>query len=30
MGTLNAKGFKNIDYEEKIIFFGEVEFVSNN
>lgn len=30
MGILNAKGFKNIDYDGKIIFFGEVEFVTNN
>ena len=30
MGTLKAKGFKNIDYDGKIIFFGEVEFVINN
>ena len=30
MGTLNAKGFKNLDYDGKIIFFGEVEFVTNN
>ena len=30
MGTLKAKGFKNLDYEGKIIFFGEVEFVSKN
>ena len=27
MGTLNAKGFKNLDYEGKIIFQGEIEFV---
>ena len=30
MGTLRAKGFKNLDYDGKIIFFGEVEFVTNN
>ncbi len=30
MGTLKAKGFKNIDYDGKIIFFGEVEFVIDN
>lgn len=29
MGTLNAKGFKNLDYDGKIIFKGEVEFVIN-
>ena len=29
MGTLNAKGFKNLDYEGKIIFQGEIEFVIN-
>ena len=29
MGTLNAKGFKNLDYEGKIIFEGEIEFVIN-
>lgn len=27
MGVLNAKGFKNLDYEGIIIFKGEVEFV---
>ena len=27
MGTLNAKGFKNLDYEGKIIFQGEIQFV---
>ena len=27
MGTLNAKGFKNLDYEGKIIFEGDIEFV---
>ncbi len=30
MGTLKAKGFKNLDYDGKIIFIGEVEFVTNN
>ena len=30
MGTLKANGFKNLDYDGKIIFFGEVEFVTNN
>ncbi len=30
MGTLNAKGFKNIDSEGKIIFKGEVTFVSHD
>ena len=29
MGTLSAKGFKNLDYEGKIIFQGEIEFVIN-
>ena len=29
MGTLNGKGFKNLDYDGKIIFKGEVEFVIN-
>ena len=29
MGTLKAKGFKNLDYEGKIIFEGEIEFVIN-
>ena len=29
MGTLRAQGFKNYDYEGKIIFEGEVEFVIN-
>ena len=29
MGILNAKGFKNLDYEGKIIFEGEIEFVIN-
>ena len=29
MGTLNANGFKNLDNDSKIIFFGEVEFVFN-
>tara|TARA_B100001248_G_scaffold257061_2_gene238986 strand:- start:592 stop:1020 length:429 start_codon:yes stop_codon:yes gene_type:complete len=27
MGELNAKGFKNLDYESIIIFRGEVEFI---
>ena len=27
MGVLKAKGFKNLDYDGKIIFKGEVEFV---
>ena len=30
MGTLNAKGFKNLDYDGKIIFMGKVEFVTKN
>ena len=30
MGTLNAKGFKNLDYDGKIIFMGRVEFVTKN
>ena len=29
MGTLQAQGFENYDYEGKIIFEGEVEFVIN-
>tara|TARA_Y100001935_G_scaffold229993_1_gene210028 strand:+ start:524 stop:952 length:429 start_codon:yes stop_codon:yes gene_type:complete len=29
MGTLNGKGFKNLDYDGKIIFKGKVEFVIN-
>ena len=29
MGTLKAQGFENYDYEGKIIFEGEVEFVIN-
>ena len=29
MGTLNALGFKNLDYDSKIIFSGEVKFVIN-
>lgn len=29
MGTLRGKGFKNLDYDGKIIFKGEVEFVIN-
>ena len=27
MGLLKAKGFKNLDYDGKIIFVGDVEFV---
>ena len=30
MGTLNAKGFKNIDSESKIFFKGEVIFKSHD
>ena len=30
MGTLNAKGFKNIDSESKIFFKGEVTFKSHD
>jgi len=30
MGTLKAKGFKNLDYNGKIIFMGKVEFVTKN
>ena len=29
MGTLKGKGFKNLDYDGKIIFKGEVNFVIN-
>ena len=29
MGFLKAQGFKNLDYDGKIIFKGEVEFVIN-
>ena len=29
MGLLKAQGFKNLDYEGKIFFEGEVEFVIN-
>tara|TARA_B100000989_G_scaffold183173_1_gene137788 strand:+ start:623 stop:1048 length:426 start_codon:yes stop_codon:yes gene_type:complete len=29
MGLLKAEGFKNLDYDGKIIFKGEVEFVIN-
>ena len=29
MGTLRGEGFKNLDYDGKIIFKGEVEFVIN-
>ena len=27
MGSLKAQGFKNFDYDGKILFIGEVEFV---
>ena len=30
MGILKAQGFKNYDYDGKIFFEGEVEFVINN
>ena len=30
MGLLNAKGFKNFDYDGKIFFEGEVVFFINN
>ena len=30
MGSLKAKGFKNLDHESKIIFIGEVQFVIND
>ena len=30
MGLLKAQGFKNIDYDGKIFFEGEVEFVISN
>ncbi len=30
MGKLKAKGFKNFDYDGKIFFKGEVEFVIKN
>ena len=30
MGSLKAKGFKNLDHESKIIFIGEVKFVIYN
>ena len=30
MGLLKAQGFKNLDYDGKIFFEGEVEFVINN
>ena len=30
MGLLNAQGFKNLDYDGKIFFKGEVKFVINN
>ena len=30
MGILKARGFKNYDYDGKIFFEGEVEFVINN
>lgn len=29
MGVLKAKGFKNLDYESKILFTGAVEFLIN-
>ena len=29
MGILNAKGFKSLEYEGKIIYKGEVEFIIN-
>ena len=29
MGLLKAQGFKNLDYDSKIFFEGEVEFVIN-
>ena len=29
MGTLKAKGFKNLGYEGRIIFEGKIEFVIN-
>ena len=29
MGVLKSEGFKNLDYEGKIIFEGEIEFVIN-
>ena len=30
MGSLKANGFKNLDYDSKIIFIGEVQFVIND
>ena len=30
MGLLKAQGFKNLDYDGKIFFQGEAEFVINN
>ena len=30
MGTLNAKGFRNIDSENKIYFDGSVTFITND
>lgn len=30
MGTLNAQGFKNIDSENKIYFYGNVFFITND
>lgn len=30
MGTLNAQGFKNIDSENKIYFYGNVVFITND
>ena len=30
MGSLKANGFKNLDYDSKLIFTGEVQFVIND
>ena len=30
MGTLNAQGFKNIDSENKIYFYGNIVFITND
>ena len=30
MGTLNAEGFKNLDYEGKVLFEGKVTFISHD
>ena len=30
MGTLKASGFKNLDTDGKIIFYGKVKFVTND